>query len=95
MHIAFLDEPELEFGNGRHIDIRFGLMNHGPIDYAGSLSPKTIKLGIVGTNQTIEGVAAWLNKCRDEIPAKSSRQPNLFPKFPGFANEFGFARRSR
>ena len=59
-------------------------MNHGPFDFDSTLAPKKIKLGIVGTPETIEGVAAWLEKCRVGIPAKPSKRPNLFPHFPGF-----------
>ena len=33
MKLHFIDEPELEFGGGgRHIDIRHGLAEHGPLD---------------------------------------------------------------
>jgi hypothetical protein len=84
MQTEFFHEPELEFGADRHIDIKFGLMNYGPFDFNNSLAPKKIKLGIVGTPETIEGVAAWLEKCRSGIPAKPSKRPNLFPRFPGF-----------
>jgi len=83
MKLDFLQEPELEFGTGRHVDIRFGLMNYGPLDYEHPLAPRQIKLGIVGTPETVEGVQMWLERCRGEIPAKPSRQPNLFPNFPG------------
>jgi len=38
LHIA---EPELEFGGGgRHLDIRFGLMDHGPFDAAHPEAPR-------------------------------------------------------
>lgn len=84
MKTEFFHEPELEFGAGRHIDIKFGLMNHGPFDFNKPFAPKKIKLGIVGTPETIEGIVAWLEKCRSGIPAKSSKHPNLFPRFPGF-----------
>jgi len=90
MKIEFLPEPKLEFGVDRHIDIRFGLMNFGPIDYAHQLAPKEIRLGIVGTNESVEGVQNWLSRCKKEIPAKESKQPNLFPKFPGFRLDSGF-----
>ncbi|MFL5659363.1 MAG: argonaute/piwi family protein [Ktedonobacteraceae bacterium] len=90
MKLDFLQEPELEFGTGRHIDIRFGLMNYGPLDYEQSLAPKLIKVGIVGTSETVEGIQTWLERCRSEIPAKLSRQPNLFPKFPGFNVDTSF-----
>ncbi len=84
MNTDFFQEPELEFGTSRHIDIRFGLMNYGPLDFASPLAPKQIKLGIVGTPETVEGVEAWFEKCKQEIPPKVSKQPNLFAKFPGF-----------
>ena len=87
MKTEFFHEPELEFGTGKHIDIKFGLMNHGPFDFNSVLAPKKIKLGIVGTPETIEGVAAWFEKCRSGISAKLSKRPNLFPRFPGFGEE--------
>ncbi len=87
MNVDFIHEPELEFGTGRHIDVRFGLMNYGPLDINDSLAPKEIRVGIVGTPETVEGVVRWLECCRGEIPAKASNQPNLFPRFPGFRND--------
>lgn len=84
MKVDFLQEPELEFGTGRHVDIRFGLMNHCPLDISSPLAPKEIRLGIVGTTETVEGVRGWLERCRDGIEAKKSNQPNLFPRFPGY-----------
>jgi hypothetical protein len=90
MKVEFLQEPELEFGVGRHVDIRFGLMDYGPLDYASPLAPKNIRLGIVGTPCTIEGVQRWFERCRGGIPAKSSKQPNLFPRFPGFGADSVF-----
>jgi hypothetical protein len=84
LKVECLEEPELEFGAGRHIDIRFGLMHHGPLDLESAVAPRRINVGIVGSTETVEGLAAWLEKCRDGIPAKASNQPNLFPAFPGF-----------
>ena len=90
MKIDFIQEPELEFGAAKHIDIRFGLMNYGPFDYASRLTPREIRLGFVGTPQTIQGVEAWLGRCKDGIAAKKSNQPQLFPKFPGFGPDVSF-----
>jgi hypothetical protein len=90
MKIEHIQEPELEFGTGRHVDIRFGLMAHGPVDYARSLTSRQIRLGMVGTSQTIEAVSAWLARCHDGLPAKKSNQPNLFPRFPGFGSDSCF-----
>jgi hypothetical protein len=88
MKLDFLDEPELEFGNGaRHIDIRFGLMHHGPLDGTNALSQKPIHVGIVGTQETIDGLAAWIDACRKGIEQKPSKQPNLFVRFPGFGEQ--------
>jgi len=82
MQLSFLGEPELEFGSGKHIDIRFGLRDYGPLDVSSSLAPKTIVAGLVGTAETTEGVSQWLLKCQSGIAAKASKQPRLFPEFP-------------
>lgn len=68
MKIEFLIEPELEFGNaGRHIDIRFGMMHHKPFDFDSSSAPKEIKLGIVGSSETVEELELWIEKCSQGI----------------------------
>ena len=91
MKLTFLDEPELEFGTaGHHIDIRFGILHFGPLDLSSDLAPKRIRLSIIGAPNNIEGAREWLERCRHEIPAKASRQPNLFPRFPGFSPDAGF-----
>lgn len=90
MRIAKFDEPELQFGTQCHIDIRFGIMNYCPLDFDSGTAPKQIKVGIVGNAESIEGVREWLKRCRNEIPAKASRQPNLFPRFPGFNADCAF-----
>ncbi len=86
MNAYFFHEPELEFGIAKHIDMKFGLMNYGPLDFQVPTAPKKIKLGLVGTPETIEGVQKWIEKCRNGIQAKKSKRPNLFPRFPGFGD---------
>lgn len=91
MKLLSLNEPELEFGNGgTHIDIRFGVMCHGPLDVGESTAPTQLKVGVIGTEETVSALRAWLDRCREEIPAKASKQPNLFPRFPGFAADSCF-----
>jgi len=91
MKIDFLPEPLLEFGAGMsHIDIRFGLMHYGPLDVTSNLARRRIVVGVVGTPQDTEMLREWLERCRAEIPARASRQPNLFPRFPGFAEDVAF-----
>jgi hypothetical protein len=91
MKLQHLAEPELEFAHGgRHVDIRYGLMTHGPLDRQEAGNPRRIKLGVIGTPDSVQGLVAWLGRCRAEIPAKECRYPNLFPRFPGFHAEHGF-----
>jgi hypothetical protein len=91
MEVAYIKEPELEFGGGmRHIDIRFGLMDYGPFDAVPERVPKRVRIGIVGSADTIEGTAQWIERCRVGLAAKASRQPNLFPPFPGTGAESPF-----
>lgn len=76
-------EPLLQFGgSGRHIDVRFGLTDFGPVDFTTDRT-KEIRLGIVGSSHTMGKFRDWLRRCEVGIPAKNSRQPNLFPGFPG------------
>jgi hypothetical protein len=86
----FIQEPELQFGQDRHIDIRFGISNYKPLDYRENLAPKSIPLGIVGTERNISDLRGWLDTCAKGIEAKASNQPNLFPRFPGFGEDTPF-----
>jgi len=92
MNVNLIPEPELQFGNnGRHVDIRFGIRNHGPLVHGHALAPSEIRIGLVGTPETIQGVKDWLQVCRNGLPGKDSRKPHLYPDFPGFSKESCFA----
>lgn len=91
MKPSFLHEPELEFGNsGTHVDIRYGLLRYGPLDVGEATSPTQLKVGLVGTQETIDEIRHWFEHCRDGVPAKQTRLGNLFPMFPGFSEESKF-----
>ncbi len=91
MEVGHLPEPELEFHGGvRHVDIRFGLMENGPFDARPGPERRRIAVGIVGDAKTVEGTARWIEACRSGLPAKKSRQPNLFPGFPGLGPDGPF-----
>ncbi len=61
MKLHFIDEPELEFGDaGRHIDIRHGLTEHGPLDRGLASAPQSIRVGVVGAAQDVELLRAWI-----------------------------------
>ena len=90
MNLTQLDEPDLEFGAGsRHIDPRHGITDYGPAD-AASTAVRTIRCGVVGTPQAIDGLRRWLDRCRQPIPGKKSRLARLFVPFPGFDASTGF-----
>lgn len=84
MQCHFLSEPELEFGNGNHIDIRFGLSRCGPLDIVKRTGLDRARLGVIGDQQSVSQFRSWLDKCRDGIAAKESFLHTLFPAFPGF-----------
>jgi hypothetical protein len=85
MNIELLPEPEVEFAGGfRHVDPRFGILHHGPLDKGTDRGLTEVRVGIVGTAETVEKVAGWILRCSGGVDAKKSRQPNLFPRFPGF-----------
>lgn len=91
MKFEFFDEPDLEFGNGgTHVDIRHGLMLHGPLDLGEATAPKEIRVGLVGTSESVEATHQWLERCKAGIGAKKSRLGNLFPAFPGFREDITF-----
>lgn len=90
MKIDYLQEPELEFGgHGRDVDIRRGLTLYGPLDHVEGKS-RVVRVGVIGLARSNDGIISWLEKCKDGIKAKASRQPNLFPDFPGFSVESPF-----
>lgn len=90
MKVTILDEPVLEFAyGGRHTDPRHGIDFFGPADLLDS-PVAVIRIGIVGTQESIDGIRRWLDKCRSEIAAKQSPLGALYLPFPGFSAERTF-----
>ena len=90
MKLTILSEPPLEFSGGaRHIDPRHGIADYGPAD-ANNSAIRTIRIGIVGSSASIQGVRRWLDRCCEPIPAMDSRLGRLFVPFPGFEPNTGF-----
>lgn len=87
MKSFFVNEPDLEFGgNGRHIDIRFGLKATGPLDRGTPSAPPIVRVGVVGDAESVSLFREWVDKCRCGIEAKPSTLPMLFTDFPGFGD---------
>ncbi|MHC2664590.1 argonaute/piwi family protein [Bradyrhizobium diazoefficiens] len=81
-------EPQLEFGGGgRHVDPRFGLVEHGPLQ---PLLGDTVRIGVIGTGETADGFAQFIERCRLGIDGKSQKLANLYPPFPGAGNRNPF-----
>src|SRR5271165_3121682 len=86
MKVFQLDEPELEFATGRHVDIRFGISNYGPFDRGHKKRPSQIVTGVIGTHETVKECREWLDKCRDEVRPEQGKAPSTRnPVFPGFS----------
>jgi hypothetical protein len=90
MRFEVLPEPDLEFGAGCHIDIRYGIRDYGPLGFDKSASPQRIQIGFVGTPVTISGVVDWMNRARIGILATPSKKPRFRPEFPGFGLDSSF-----
>jgi hypothetical protein len=93
MRVTQVEEPELEFGagsSGRHIDIRFGLMNYGPATGGVESAPRTIRVGFVGTAKSIAAVKEWMEQASNGVESAEVRYPNYRPSFPGFGKDTCF-----
>lgn len=87
MKVGIFEEPLLEFAGGAHADIRHGLATFGPLDRLSQSSPRAVRIGLVGPPDELDSGQTWLQNARQGLAAKSSRQPRLFPAFPGFGPE--------
>jgi len=86
----FIDEPYLTFGDGnKHIDPKMGLLLYGPCLHPNRRIMSTpIRLGVIGSKETIDLTREWVERCRMGIAGKEEN-PVLFPSFPGFSKIFG------
>jgi hypothetical protein len=73
--VEYLPEPNLLFGKYfEHQDTKTGLAEFGPFgkNVAG-LHPTEIKVGFVGTRETIAGAAEWLTECGSEVESQNAK----------------------
>src|SRR5262245_33727450 len=91
MKLQLIDEPQLAFHNARlHVDIRAGLMIFGAFDKGSEAVPVPIRIGIIGTTATVDGVRDWLEECKDGVASDEKKLKALRPSFPGMtAQVFG------
>lgn len=90
-----IPEPKLVFANGMKVeDPKTGLSLYGPAAMNGTARP-LIRIGIVGSGDTIQMLNRWLDRARGEIvpglnAKKQPYDPILAMKFPGFDADTSF-----
>lgn len=73
--VEYLHEPTLQFGKYfEHQDTKTGLAEFGPFGKnIPGLHPSEVKLGFVGTRETIAGAKDWLEECGSEIESENAK----------------------
>jgi hypothetical protein len=88
MKLQFIEEPPLAFyQNELHIDIRAGLSKFGAFDKGSSEVPVPIRIGVIGTTATVDGLRDWLERCKDGVASEEQKLKALRPAFPGMTEE--------
>lgn len=87
------DEPSLEFASDRlHLCPKHGITLFGPRSLdMGKRHPETIRVGFIGTGESIESARRWLELCSEGVPGDDKNY--LFPGFKvdrGFFSELSF-----
>lgn len=84
-----LQEPELIFGKGNHVDPKTGINLYGPYDL-NQLRPKQIRVGFVGRQDSIRLATSWVNNGKNRVESKQTASGSYYEPFPGFNSEVGF-----
>jgi hypothetical protein len=73
--LDYLAEPKLQFGQYfEHEDTKTGLAEFGPFGKnIEGLHPSEIKLGFIGTGETISGAKEWIEQCQRAIESENSK----------------------
>ena len=87
MAIRYHEEPALRFGCGRlHVSPKWGLTAYGPrtLD-ATDRHPDRIRLGCVGSGQSIGSAQTWIESCENGVEGNDDNE-----SFPGCSADLGF-----
>lgn len=88
MRLRFIDEPQLAFSqNKTHVDIRAGLSSYGAFDKGSNSVPSPVRIGVIGTTATIDGVRDWLETCKNGVSSEEQKLKTLRPSFPGMSQK--------
>lgn len=86
----YIQEPQLRFGNGEAEDPRGGLMEHGPWSPGGSASINEIKIGFIGTSQSIGASKQLFREMETVIPRDNDDVIRHKPPFPSMGENSPF-----
>jgi hypothetical protein len=88
MKLLIIEEPQLAFHQNKvHIDIRAGLSTFGAFDKGSVGVPVPIRLGVIGTTATVDGVRDWLERCKNGVDSDEQKLTALRPSFPGMTQQ--------
>jgi hypothetical protein len=88
MRLQIIEEPRLAFHQNKlHIDIRAGISTFGAFDKGGAAVPVPIRIGVIGTTATVDGVRDWLERCKQGVPSDEEKLKALRPPFPGMTEQ--------
>lgn len=88
MKLQIIEEPQLAFHkNAVHVDIRAGLSSFGAFDKGSASVPVPIRLGVIGTTATVDGVRDWLERCKNGVVSNETKLTTLRPSFPGMTEQ--------
>lgn len=82
----YLPEPLLIFGeDGFHVDPKAGIARYGPRSLNLTRHPSKVRVGVIGTAETIELACRWILQNAEGVLGDSKH-----PEFPGFQPDRGF-----
>jgi hypothetical protein len=88
MKLQIVEEPQLAFHQGKlHVDIRAGLSTFGAFDKGSTGVPVPIRIGVIGTTATVDGVRDWLERCKHGVASDEQKLKALRPPFPGMTQQ--------
>jgi hypothetical protein len=88
VRLSHHDDPLLEFGSGEYSTPKDGLVTAGPYSLRlGGAHQRQLRVGIVGTADTIRAADGFLERLRRGLRSDSDNLA-LFPDFPPFADVF-------
>ena len=86
IRVSYLNEPLLVFGDdGLHVDPKAGIARYGPRSLASPRHPERVRVGIIGTAESISNAQEWLVS-----RARGVRGNEKHPSFVGFQRDRGF-----